>query len=476
MAGNIGLSGAIGAMLLLAGCATATAPPPATAAAPESWRAALDDPALAGTRWGLLVVDEDGREIAAIAPDERFVPASNTKMVTIATAFAEPGLLDAPIGGTAVALHPRGGGGVDVVLIGAGDPLLGDGADCVRDCLAELADAVAAKTRSVGNVIGDDTLYPDERWGPGWSWNNLPTSYGTAVSALTLNDNVTTLTVTPGATPAVANEDGWYRVDNHVRTGATTQIAVDRLPGSRRLRLSGTIAAGSPPEIVRLGVDDPAQWAAHRFIRLLRARGVAVTGEPLALHRAAGDAAPPPRAILARLTPRDYADAVRDTMKISQNLYAELMLRRVAAARGDRGTADGLAAVEAMFAAAGAPRHGWDLSDGSGMSTYNRLSPRAVVAMLRWTVAQHWGDAYRAILPVAGVDGTLSGRFRNTPLETRLFAKTGSLNGVAALSGFFTTASGRTFTFSSFANDRPAQTGSATEAIERALNVIAARH
>jgi D-alanyl-D-alanine carboxypeptidase/D-alanyl-D-alanine-endopeptidase (penicillin-binding protein 4) len=124
---------------------------------------------------------------------------------------------------------------------------------------------------------------------------------------------------------------------------------------------------------------------------------------------------------------------------------------------------------------AGVPRTAWDLSDGSGMSTYNRLAPRAVVALLRWAAAQPWGAAWRATFPVAGVDGTLARRFRGTPLERRLFAKTGTLNMTNALSGYLIARSGRTLIFSFYANDVPGDAG-ATEVMDRALALIAAEN
>ena len=149
-----------------------------------------------GTRFGLVVAAEDGRELIAIAPDARFIPASNTKMFTTAAAFASLPGLDQPdtTGGAAVRLDRK-----NVVLIGNGDARLSSAADCTIDCLAMLADAVAAKTRRVDDVTGDDTAFPDQRWSPGMSWNNIPSSDGTGISALTIDDNRVSLTVTPSA-------------------------------------------------------------------------------------------------------------------------------------------------------------------------------------------------------------------------------------------------------------------------------------
>ena len=421
-----------------------------------------------GTRFGLLVVDEAGRELIAINPDARFIPASNATLCTTAAAFASLPALDRPdaVGGASVRLDGR-----DVVLRGHGDARLSSAPDCVANCLAALADAVATRTRIVRDVVGDDSFFPDERWSPGMSWNNLHTRSGTATSALTLDDNELTIRVTPsapGRAPTIATLP-YYEIYNRALTVASgaTGLTFDRLPGSMRVRLSGTIGVGSASATLRLAIDDPAHFAAWRLRSLLEARGVRVTGTVATRHRPpipADDpsvrrgtpaARPPESDALARLTAPPLRDDLATINKTSQNLHAELLLRRIGRVAGTASIADGLAAVEAMMARAGVPRTGWDLSDGAGMSTYDRLAPRAVVTFLRWAAAQGWGPAWRETLPVAGVDGTLANRFRGTPLQGRLHAKTGSLHATNALSGTMVGRSGRTLTFSFFANDVP---------------------
>lgn len=264
-----------------------------------------------------------------------------------------------------------------------------------------------------------------------------------------------------------------------------TDLTATRTPGSDVLRITGTIAACTAPTAIRVGVDDPAHRAAWRFAALLRAEGVRVTGRIEARHRPLSPADDPenrggaqaPRApeppALARLVPPPLADDIRITNKVSQNLHAELLLRRAGSVSGSGSVADGRAAVIAMLDRAGLARSDYDFADGSGMSNYNRVTPRATVRFLRWTQMQPWGAAWRATLPVAGEDGTLARRFAGTPLAGKLFAKTGTLNASNALSGFFVAASGRIFTFSALANDMP-QDASVTAIVDRALLAIAA--
>jgi serine-type D-Ala-D-Ala carboxypeptidase/endopeptidase (penicillin-binding protein 4) len=149
-----------------------------------------------------------------------------------------------------------------------------------------------------------------------------------------------------------------------------------------------------------------------------------------------------------------------------------LLLRRIGRREGTGSIADGLAAVRAMLERAGVPRAAYDFSDGSGMSTYNRVAPRGMVVFLRWAASQPWGAAWRESLPIGGVDGTLARRFKGSSLENRIFAKTGTLNASAALSGYMTARSGRTLLFSAYANDIPSD-ASATAAMDAALVLIA---
>lgn len=432
------------------------------------------------------MTDAEGRELVAVNPDQRFIPASNTKIVTTAAAFATLPALDRPDsqGSATVRLEGR-----DVVLTGRGDARLSSAADCISNCLSQLADAIAAKTKRVRNVTGDATLFPDERWSAGMSWNNIPSPYGTALTALTLDDNELIATATPGkegAAPAVTHLD-YLAIDNRAVTvgaGGKTDLEIDRLPFDRTIRLTGTIAADATPQRVRMGIDDPAHYAAWRLAALLRERGVKVSGKIESRYRtidASDDprqrkGAPPPRptlpAPLATLTPPPLLDDIRTINKDSQNLHAELLLRRTGLASGTGSVADGQVQVEAMFAAAGVPRTAWDFSDGSGMSTYNRVSPRGMTRLLNWIAVQPWGAKFRDTLPIGGVDGTLARRFKGTILEGRIFAKTGTINATNALAGYMVVKSGKTLTFAIYANDVPSGTF-ATPAMDAALVAIA---
>lgn len=458
----------------------------------------LAQPDLAGTRWGLMVATLDGDTILAMRPDDRFVPASNTKMFTTAAAFARMGDLSMPdpASGASLRIVPDPEGGApDLILVGGGDMTLSDRPDCSENCLSSLVEIVIQnRLERVGDIIGDETLFPDERWGPGWSWNNLQTRSGTAVSALVVNGNEVGVEVRPGPTPGATVEAAWLPGDDlwplvieavTVEDGET-DLRLERLPGASQVRLYGQVARTAPPRMLAMGIENPALIAATRLRRLLEASGIVVEGEvrarsrPLVRNddpalRGEGPApqTPSPGTEIGRLLPPPLAAGLSHTSKVSQNLYAEVLLRRLGLIDGGGSSADGLAVIEAMLDEAGVDRNGWDLADGSGMSTYNRISPRAMIRFLTWTTTQPWGQAWRSTLPIGGVDGTLQRRFVGTSLEGRIFAKTGSLNATNALSGFMLARSGRMLLFSVYANDQPWDAPSAIATMDAALVAIA---
>lgn len=323
------------------------------------------------------------------------------------------------------------------------------------------------------------------------SWNNIGTDSGTATSALVIDNNEMPIVVTPGPVgqSPLVTVSPYYTLINQAVTASAgeTRLQIDRAVGSRVLRLFGTIKAGGQPWRELTGLDDPADYAGWLIARELVARGVKVRGKVREVHRAAGTPVAALSAKLATSVESPAVPLVEEVSlinKVSQNLHAELLIRRLADAAppdeaGKPPLVDsldrGLAAARTVFQRAGLPRAGYDFSDGSGMSTYNRISPRAAVTLLQWTASQPWGAQYRASLPVGGVDGTLRRRFAGTPLAGRLFAKTGTLNATNALSGWLITASGRELTFSIIANDVPDGT-SALAAMDAALQAIAAQN
>lgn len=452
-------------------------------------RAVLAKPAIEGTRWGLRVEDKEGHVIASIAPDERFQPASNTKVFVTTAVFDAMSRGPFPNMGNGVRIE-QDHGRAHVLLIGRGDAMMKDRADCEKDCLAALADAVVASgVKRVGDVIGDDTFMPFERW---IISDRIRPGTRTQISALTINDNELTILARPGDAVGASGQAALeiaapeMEIVNQITTGpadSRAEVMVEMVPGTRAIRLFGSLPVGGKEQRLDFDIDDPADYAAIRLAQLLRERGVKVTGHPRARHApmAPADMIPVPVAAaaaapdLATLTPPDPIEDLTITSKVSQNLHAHLFLKKLALTQGlSPTTPAGRMVLNQTIARAGLPASSYDFYDGSGLSPDNRITPRAMVRYLHWVDAQPWAAQWRKTLPVGGVDGTIGRRMKNPVLQGKVFAKTGTLLAANALAGYLVAASGRELVFAIYANDRPSGAPSVLPAMDEALALIAA--
>jgi D-alanyl-D-alanine carboxypeptidase/D-alanyl-D-alanine-endopeptidase (penicillin-binding protein 4) len=160
--------------------------------------------------------------------------------------------------------------------------------------------------------------------------------------------------------------------------------------------------------------------------------------------------------VLAEHVSPPLLESVRVLNKMSQNLHAELLLRTIAREKTGIGSTEiGLKLEQDFLKSVGVAEGDAVLTDGSGLSTNNLVTPRAVVALLQYAIRQPWGPDFMATLPIAGVEGTLEDRMKDTPAAGLIQAKTGGLEHVHALSGYATTVSGEYLAFSIFVNNDP---------------------
>lgn len=493
--------------------------------------ALVSAPDVVRDHWGVAVYTLDGRLIYGLNEGQLFQPASNAKLFTTAAALATLGenfSTQTEVVGHGVwsATALQG----DVVLRGGGEPNLSGrtlpyaggedpgGAPPLRH-LEQMADAVAATgLKSIsGDVVGDDTLFPWEPYPRDWASDDFVWGYGAPVSALTVNDNQIKATVSPGLAGApalIALEPAvpYYTVVNTVMTGpakSKTSVQFERQMGSKVLRVFGTIAAGDAPDVEEIAIQDPAEYAAISFKTMLEARGIAVQGTARAEHRLSQDAGPfvaethvPVPNLAASDLPASHlirstdvlgesfnlkekivtthpsgtlAEDVVMTNKVSQNLHAELLLHHLGLQYGEDGsTAQGVRVVRAFLLKVGVQPEDFVFFDGSGMSGHDLVTPRSVAKVLTYATTQPWGAVYRTSLPIAGVDGTLEGRFVKSPVRGRLSAKTGTTGESRALSGYLQCASGRTVVVSVMVGNHPPSTSFDRTVMDKVVEAIAA--
>lgn len=438
--------------------------------------------------WGLLIVDaRTGETLYERNADGYFVPASNMKLFTTALALARLGpdykfhtTLE-----TRGTISPAGTLSGDVVLVGRGDPNLSnrkfpyelkeefDGPP--EKVLIELTGALAARgVREIsGDVIGDDSYFPRERYPNGWEIDDMVWEYGAAISSIVVDDNTVALTLTPGektgdpVLASVAPLTPDFTLQNEVTTSAAevkSDLTLTREPGADLVVVRGTLPAKGASRKLVLAIEEPAQHAASLLAALLAERGVKLDGKIRAVHVAETDSTP--RTILAEHVSVPLGDSVKLINKISQNLHTEMLLRTAARQNGVWSTPEEmLKTPQDFYAAAGIAPDDVIQTDGSGLSRHDLVTPRAAVTLLKYAQGQTWFAPYYASLPVAGIDGSLQDRMKGTVAAGRIHAKTGSVEHVRTLSGFAETPSGRRLIFSFLSNNQGGKNHEAADAL-----------
>ncbi|HEX4544880.1 MAG TPA: D-alanyl-D-alanine carboxypeptidase/D-alanyl-D-alanine-endopeptidase [Candidatus Acidoferrum sp.] len=438
--------------------------------------------------WGLLVVDaQSGETLYEQNADKYFVPASNMKLFTTALALEKLGP-DYRFRTTLETSGTISSAGVltgDLVLVGRGDPNLSNRKfpyelkeefeGPTEKAFVELADALAAKgVREIsGDVIGDDSYFPRERYPNGWEIDDMVWEYGAAISAIVVDDNTVALTLTPGdlagspVQAAVSPATPDFLVENRVVTSAAelkSDLTLKREPGANLVVVKGSLPAKSAPRKLVLAIEEPAQHAATLLKHLLEERGVKIAGVARARHDSGEPYGDP--TVLAEHVSVPLGDAVKLINKISQNLHAEMLLRTVARQNGVWATPDDLVKVPADFyTAAGIATDDVIQTDASGLSRHDLVTPRAVVTLLSFAEKQPWFGPFYRSLPVAGTDGTLEDRMKNTIAVGKIHAKTGSVEHVRTLSGFAETPAGRLLLFSFLSNNQGGKSHEAADAM-----------
>jgi D-alanyl-D-alanine carboxypeptidase/D-alanyl-D-alanine-endopeptidase (penicillin-binding protein 4) len=466
------IAAAIIAALLVTGCGgarrsaarTPAALSPAVLDLQHAITARLAVPDLQRGTWGIVVKSlTTGQTLYALNPDKLLLPGSNMKVLTLAAAAERLGwdftyetrvLIGGPI--------DEGTLGGDLIVVGTGDPTIDDWEGTATALFRSWAEGLkAAGIRAIaGRVVGDDNAFGDEPWGYGWAWDDLSASYAAAVGALQFNQNSARIRITPASVPGpapavdIVTPDSGLMVRNDlitVSSGTSVTLTVRRLAGTSVLELRGTVPAGVPPFFRNVSVDNPTLYFVRRLRAVLIESGIDVRGEavdiddvidppstavPVAMHRSA-----PLRALSATM------------MKLSQNLFAETLLRSLSGP-SDSSTAEaGRKVVRSVIEEWGADPRDAVVADGSGLSRYNLVTAACLVAVLTHA---HENDRLRegfeASLPLAGHEGTLAGRMKGTPAEANARAKSGALANARSLSGYVQTADGEPLVFAIMAN------------------------
>jgi D-alanyl-D-alanine carboxypeptidase/D-alanyl-D-alanine-endopeptidase (penicillin-binding protein 4) len=462
----------------------------------------IDSGELASARWGLYVISlQDKRTVFERNADKLFTPASNMKIFPTAVALELLGADYRWRTSVYAAALPDAEGNVngDIVLYGRGAPDLVAIAGKDREnknSLDQLANDLynSGVRRIRGNVVGDESYFRGGTLGDGWQWNDIQWYFGAEASALSINNNETSVNVLPpekvetAPVIRVGDTSGYVSVENRMAAGTSDkklQVGIQRGLSDNIVRVWGSFPQGSKGFGARLSVHKPAFWAAHLFVDILKARGIAVDGA--AQTRDAREATsqrfdPQHARELAFVSSAPLREIIKATNKLSINLYAELILRTIGrerasllppAASGAREPGDdeiGLAVIKLWLERSQVSTRGLALHDGSGLSRLNLVTPRALAQLLAAVYPGSNGQLFRESLSLSGRDGTLGHRLQE--LEERISAKTGYLTYDTALSGYLTTSSGQTLAFSIICNDETGR-ASSNRLIDQIVSLLA---
>ena len=457
----------------------------------------LARPELAPAMVGIKVVSLDtGRVVFEENAHKLLRPASNMKLYTVAAALDR---LSPDYRFTTTVLGaklPDMSGVVrgDVIIYGQGDPTFaarfnnGDYFKAIDNLATRIVNA--GVKRIEGDLVGDESYFVGPKYGSGWEWEDLTWYYGAEISPLTINDNALDLFVKPGlevrqpASITTGPPDPLLTIVNKVTTaakGTRRDLNIYRGLGENTVTIVGSIALDDPGYTGAIGISHPALLFVYLLRNSLAQKGVVITGKsrtqgalnqpmmPPAI-RMGGDAITgvrPGRPLgfeITKIESQPFSVIAAQTLKPSQNLYTELILRTLGTLTPPPSTMPplrqtsenlGLEAVKSFLQTAGIRPESLVLDDGSGLSRNDMITAEASVQLLVFMSKHRYAQVFRDALPIAGVDGTLRNRMRGTAAQNNVRAKTGSLSSAASLGGYVTTAVGEKLAFSITANNYP---------------------
>ena len=437
----------------------------------------LAKPELSSAMVGIKVVSLDnGRVLFEENATKLLRPASNMKLYTVAAALDRLSPDYRFSTSVYATTRPDAAGVVrgELIIYGRGDPSIaarfnnGDYFKGIDDLATRI---VAAGVKRVeGDIVGDESYFVGPKYGSGWNWEDLTWYYGAEITPLTANDNALDLFVKPGtaigqpATITTGPPDPLLTIVNKVTTsakGSKRELSIHRGLGENTITITGSIPLEDRGYTGGIGISHPGLLFVYMLRSSLAQKGVTITGASRlsvssnAVQNEIATLQSPPFSVIAS-----------QTLKPSQNLYTELILRTLgkvapppppATTSNLPQTSDelGLEAVKSFLKTVGLRPEALVLDDASGLSRNDMITADASVQLLTFMSKHRYATVFRDALPIGGVDGTLRNRFKGTPAENNVRAKTGSLSSAASLGGYLTTAGGEKLAFSIMVNNYP---------------------
>ena len=419
----------------------------------------INRPQFRRSRWGILIQPLNSSQTLYSRDAEKyFIPASNAKLLVTAAILHQL----RPDYRLRTSVY---GDSTNLTIVGRGDPSLDDAQ------LTSLARQLHRRgIRNIDRLIAEDSYFQEDLINPTWEWSDVQAGYAARVNSLIVNENAIAFTLFPQALGEPLrvvwdnpSETLHWKIENQSQTVAANKpefIEVGRDLQNPILRVKGQLRVGSLPEPASVAVIDPARNFLQHFRRQLATEGIAVSQTSIKTT----PQIPSPE--IAAIESPPLSELLVETNRWSNNLYAEALLR-ILRANNHHTSQTSLEIVKQILTELGVNPDSYLLADAAGLSRHNLVSPQALVQTLQVMAKSKDAEIYRASLAVAsGNEGSLRNRFQQTAAAGKLWGKTGSLTGVAALSGYLEVPSYNPLVFSIIVNQVNASGGIMIQAID----------
>ncbi|WP_372365763.1 D-alanyl-D-alanine carboxypeptidase/D-alanyl-D-alanine-endopeptidase [Candidatus Uabimicrobium sp. HlEnr_7] len=421
----------------------------------------LSDPEIASAHVGVHIENiKTGEVVYSQNSHKLFLPASNLKIVTTACALS---LLGANYQyKTKLYTDGKIDNGIlqgNLFILGCGDPTINERH---YDSTTQVFDSWANKLTKMGirkiegQVIGDITALGNAEIGHGWEKDDLTYYYGARTSALSFNDNCVDLTISPAlklAQPAIITQKpipGYLKINNHVITTAknsSRSLKYTRDYTFNGLKISGQMPLQTVPRLSSTPVSNPADFFLANIVQVFQQHGIGCDSYKISQSIDYTNK----NHLLTHKSP-PLSDIIKVINKQSSNLYAETIWKTIGLEIA--GTSSKVVEVEKEFLEKrGIPAGDIFIADGSGLSRHNMIAPHQIIQVLKYMHSSPHAKVFLDSLAISGKDGTLKNRWQKNNAAGSIFAKSGSLTRVNALSGYIHSKTGDKYAFSIMINN-----------------------
>lgn len=442
----------------------------------------VDNPSLDPATIGIYVEElGTGKVVYKKNEHKLLMPASNMKLVTTASALSLLG----PDFQYKTEIYTDGKieNGVlkgNLVIKGSGDPVI-----CGR-WLDGKIDSIfvqwSEKLKELGinkidgKIIGDNSLYTDDLTGYGWEKEDLVYYYGAGTSALSFNDNCIDLHISPADNIGEPVEIKQVPVDNYLEiVNQMITVPADSSYSSSyyrnfvdgKLYVRGQMPQGHETDIDWTPAPNPADFFIKALGQVMDQEDISFTDKKVCYEKQNYEN----MKLLFTHKSVPMKDIVHNINKISNNYYAETV-QKTLCRDNEITTKKAIKAEKEFLASIGIDTDRMFIVDGSGLSRHNMVTVYQISTILKYMISSKNAEHYKSSLPVCGVDGTMKRRLKGSNAKGHVFAKTGYVGHVRALSGYVEAKNGKTYVFSIIANHYPVPTSQINNLQDQIVTIL----